>query len=194
MSSNNSGATSFAPADASDKVEFTITIVDPCETTTLADLTIATTDSTGPYSKAVIDKNTITVTFTRPTTTVETSTSIASVCGATSYSVAADNSGTAFSYASDAATTWAVISGPVTDTYTLTIDTAQEDDLIAAESSVTVPVYIKATLDNYTSRVSYTLLNVVINELICDCSLLAWDDPSDVTVSSNLSAGTTTSN
>jgi len=131
MSSNASGgATSFAPANAADKVEFTITIINPCTTTTLADLTVGTTDSSSPYSKAVTDGGSTTVTFTRPVTAVETSSGIAKVCGDTSYTIHSDNSGTNFSYTS----TWAVISGPVSDTYTLTIDTTADLSLIANEA------------------------------------------------------------
>jgi hypothetical protein len=86
-----------------------------------------------------------------------------------------------------------VISGPVSDTYTLTIDTTADSSLIANESSVTISLYIKATLDDYTSdnRESYTQVNIVINEVTCDCSAMAWDDPtSGVTVSSAILAGT----
>ena len=154
-------------------------------------ITVSGTDSSSPYSKAVTDGSSTTVTFVRPTTSVETSSGIVSVCGDTSYTLHSDNSGTAFTY--NAA--WAVITES-SGTYTLTIDTNQDVDLIANEASVTIAVYIKATLDNYTSynRESYTLVNIVINEVTCDCSSLAWDDPSSgVVVSSTLLAGTSAS-
>ena len=134
------------------------------------------------------DGSTTTVTFTRPTTSVEDSSAIASVCGDTSFSIHSDNSGSTFSY--DA--TWAAITGPSSGTYTLTIDTTADSTLIDDESSVTIPLYIKATLDDYTSdnREVYTLVNIVVNEIPCDCSSLAWDDPSSgVTVSSAILAG-----
>lgn len=193
MTSNGSGgATSFAPADASDKVEFTITIADPCRTTTLPTITVSGTDSSSPYSKALTDGSTTTVTFVRPTTPVEDANGIAAVCGDTSYTIHSDNSGTAFSYTAS----WAVITGPVSDTYTLTIDTNADDNLIANESTVTIPLYLKATLDDYTSytRESYTLINIVINEVTCSCTALAWDDPSSgVTVSSAILAAASSS-
>ena len=54
MTSNgSSGATSFAPTDSSDKVEFTITIANPCLTTTVNTLTVSGADSSSPFSKAV---------------------------------------------------------------------------------------------------------------------------------------------
>lgn len=94
------------------------------------------------------------MTFVRPTTSAETSSGITAVCGDTSYTLHSDNTGNTHSYNAN----WAVISGPVTDTYTLTIDTTADTNLIANEASVTIPVYIKATLDDYTTytRESYT--------------------------------------
>ena len=87
------------------------------------------------------------MTFVRPTTTSEDSNAITEVCGATSYSLHSDNTGTAFTY--DAA--WAVITGPSSSTYTLTIDTTADLSLIANEAQVTIPIWIKATLDSYTA-------------------------------------------
>ena len=188
----SSGSTTFNPTDSSDKVEFTIVIANPCKTATVNTITVSSTDSSSPYSKSVTDGSTTTVTFVRPTTSVEDSSGIASVCGDTSYSLHSDNSGTAFTYNAS----WAVISGPVSNTYTLTIDTTADLSLIDNESSKTISVYIKATLDDYTSdnRESYTQVNIVINEVTCDCSALAWDDPtSGVTVSSTILAGTSAS-
>ena len=54
MTSNGSaGATTFAPADAADKVEFTIIIADPCKTTTVNTITVTGADTSGPYSLGV---------------------------------------------------------------------------------------------------------------------------------------------
>ena len=128
----------------------------------------------------------------RPTTPAEDSNGIEAVCGDTSYSIHSDNSGSSFTY--NAA--WAVITGPSSDTYTLTIDANADDNLIANEASVTIPLYLKATLDDYTSytRESYTLINIVINEITCSCTALAWDNPSSgVVVSSAILAGASSS-
>jgi len=170
-----SGATSFTPANAADKVEFTLAIANPCRTTTLSTITVTGADSSSPYSKGVTDGTTGTVTFVRPTTTVETSTLIDSICGETSYTIHSSNAGANFSY--NAA--WAVITESA-GTYTLTIDTTADLTLIANEDTVTLNLWIKATLDDYTgyTRESYTAVNIVISEITCVCTALAWDDPS----------------
>ena len=184
----------FAPANALDKVSFTITIEDPCRTTTVNDIVMTGAGTAGAYTISVVDGTTGTFTFVRPTTTVETETGIAAVCGTTSYSIHNSNSGGTFSY--NAA--WAVITGPTTaGVYTMTIDTNQDLTLIAAEASVTHNMFIKATLDDYTTytREVYTAVNIVITQAGCDCSALAWDVPTtgvDVT-SSSIMAGTSTS-
>ena len=166
----------------------TFTITNPCKTTTVNTITVTGADSSGPYSKSVTDGATTTLTFVRPTTQAETDAGISAVCGETSYTLHSDNSGSTHSYNAN----WAVISGPVSDTYTLTIDTTADSSLIANESSVTIALYIKATLDDYTSdnRESYTQINIVINAAACDCSALAWGDPADVVVSTTILAGT----
>ena len=107
----------------------------------------------------------------------ENTNKISQVCGTTSYSLHSNNSGATHSY--NAA--WAVISAPSSQgVYTLTIDTTKDTNLIADESTVTIPLYIKATLDDYTNEaiVSYTLLNVVINEVTCNCAAMAHSNPS----------------
>ena len=174
-------SSSFAPVDANDKVSFTITVVDPCKTTTVNAIVITGAGSAGSYTISVTDGNTGTFTFVRPTTTVETDTGIASVCGATSYTIHKDNAGGTFTF--NAA--WAVITGPdSTGKYTLTIDTNKDLTLIANEASMTYNLFIKAKLDDYTAdtREVYTSVAVVINSATCDCSPLAWDDPSSAGV------------
>lgn len=103
--------------------------------------------SVGAYTIAVTDGQTTTFTFVRPTTTVEDDTGIASVCGTTSYTIHNNNSGGSFSYSAS----WATITGPATSTYTLTIDTTADLNLIDDSASVTHNLFIKATLDDYTA-------------------------------------------
>jgi hypothetical protein len=192
--SKYTGGSSQAFAPGSDKVSFTIQIINPCLTTTLNTITISTTTSSSPYSKAVTDGSTMTVTFVRPTTAAEASNGVVSACGATSFSLHSNNSGGSHTY--NAA--WAVITGPTAaGVYTLTIDTTADTNLISTESTVTIPLYIKATLDDYTSQsiVSYTLMNVVVNEVTCSCSAMQWSNPTsgiDIT-SSVIYAGTSES-
>ena len=133
------------------------------------------------------------MTFETPSNNVKTFTEGAKECGTVEYSIHSDASGAYFSY--DPA--WAVISG--TNPYTLTIDTSQDLNLISnSEVSKTIPIYIKAKFDseyNAKQTVSYTQIDIVIEQsLSCDCSYLAWDDPSSgVTVAEPILAGTSTS-
>ena len=70
-----------------------------------------------------------------------------------------------------------MITGPVSGTFTLTIDTTADLNLIANEASVTHNMYIRSTLDDYTSdgRKSYTQINIVISATGCNCAALGWD-------------------
>ena len=191
-SKGSSGSTSFSPADSSDKVEFTIVVSDPCKTATVNTMTVSGTDYSSPYSNSVSNRSSTSLTFFRPTTTVKTSSDILSVCGDTPNTLHSDISGNTYSYTS----TWAAISGPVSDAYTLTTDIAADSTLIDNELSKTISICIKEMLDDYISdnRKSYTQVNIVINEITCDRSAMAWDDPtSGVTVSSAILAGTETS-
>ena len=109
---------------------------------------MSATGSSSPYSKAVTMGETTTVTFVRPTTTVETNTGIPSVCGSSSYSIKSSNAGADFTYNSS----WAVITGPSSSgVYTLTINTAVDLTLIDSDTTRTIPVYLKAILNNYTA-------------------------------------------
>ncbi len=129
------------------------------------------------------------MTFARPMTTVETATNRVKVCGETSYSIHSDASGANFSY--NAA--WAVITGPVAGVYTLTFDSTVDLTLIDSEASKQIDVYIKATLDDYTSdnREVYTKLEVTIGEITCNCAALGWDAPltASVTIGSEIMVG-----
>ena len=84
-----------------------------------------------------------------------------------------------------------MISGPSSSTYTLTIDTTKDLTLIDNETSKTISVYIKATLDDYTAqnRESYTQIDIVISQTGCNCALLAWDDPSSGVPGGDIAAG-----
>ena len=129
-----------------------VDIVNPCETTTINSLVF----TGGSYSAGVLtvtDTQQASVTFPRPTTTAEDSNAVVSVCGATSYTVHNDQSGGTFAYDAN----WAVIDTS-TNPITFTIDTAADTSLIDSETSKTITVYIKASLDDYTSytRETYT--------------------------------------
>ena len=61
----------------------------------------------------------------------------------------------------------------------MTINTNADLTLIANEASVTHNMFIKATLDDYKadSRQVYTAVDIVINQVACDCSSLKWQNP-----------------
>ena len=190
--SKYTGGSSQAFANAGgNTVGWTITIVNPCATTTLNTITV-TGAGTSPYTKSVTDGTASTFTFVRPTTVAEDTNGIASVCGATSYTIHNDNAGGTFSYTAS----WAVISGPDgSGTYTMTIDTTADTSIISTEASVQLTMYIRATLDDYNTIKSDTLITITVNEATCNCAALAWDNPTtgvDVT-SSVIFASTSTS-
>jgi len=144
-SNGPAGSTTFTPASDSEKTVFTVIITDPCATATINSLVFS------PSSISVVDKQTATTTFSDPTNSVmDTHSDPALLCGSTSYQIFLDTSDTALTLA------WAVLSGPVSGVYTITIDTTVDLSLIADEASVTHSLQIKSTLDSYTARTAYT--------------------------------------
>jgi len=120
------GSSTFTPAADSDRVLFTITITDPCETATITALTFA------PTSISVQDGATATTTFSVPTNSVMVAHSDpALLCGNTAFALYADTSDTAIT------TGWVALSGPVNNVYTITVDTKKDLTLIGAAASVT---------------------------------------------------------
>ena len=94
------------------------------------------------------------------------------LCGTTSFGVFTDTSDTAVP------NNWAVITGPVNGVYTVLVDTTKDLTLIDNEASVTHTLQLKSTLDSYTSQIKRTALTVSISAASCDCSALAWTNPS----------------
>lgn len=173
-SNGPAGSTTFTPSTDSEKVVFDITVTDPCTTATINSLVYS------PTSVSVTDGASTTATFTVPTNSVmDTHSDPALLCGETSFAIYKDNDGTDTIIPANAE--WAVLSGPVSGTYTITVDTTKDLTLIDGETSVTHTIYVKSTLDSYTARVAYTQLDVVVNSVGCQCSHLKWDNPSHVT-------------
>jgi len=116
----------------SDVVSFTIEIVNPCLLTSLNTITFTDVDATSPYfRKDVVDGNSVTVKFTRPTTATEDSVSPVLACGTTSYSIHSTAIGGAYSYDVKSA----VITGPVAGVYSFTVDTSQDLTMIGTDAS-----------------------------------------------------------
>ena len=125
-SNGPAGSTTFTPSVDGDKIVFTIVVTDPCVAATINSLTFA------PTTITVVDKGTATTTFSDPTNSVmDTHSDPALLCGSTSYELFSDTSDSALTSA------WAVLSGPVSGVYTITIDTTVDLTLIADEASVT---------------------------------------------------------
>lgn len=119
-SNGPAGSTNFPVSTDADKIVFTVVVTDPCVTATINALTFS------PSTISVVDKSTATTTFTVPTNSVmDTHNDPALLCGTTSYALYSDTSDTALTSA------WAVLSGPVSGVYTITIDTTVDLTLIA---------------------------------------------------------------
>lgn len=126
-----------------------------------------------------MDGSTATTTFTVPTNSVmDAKNDPALLCGTTSFALFEDTNETALS-----STNWAYITGPVSGVYTITVDTTRDLTLIASQASVSHPIQVRARLDSYTTRKTFTTLAITITQAGCDCSYLAWDNPSSVTAS-----------
>jgi hypothetical protein len=167
IASNGGSSTTFTPATDAERVVFTVTVVDPCDAATITALTFT------PSTIAVVDGLTASATFSVPTNSVMVAHSDpALLCGTTSFGIFTDTSDTAVP------NNWAVITGPVSGTYTVAVDTTKDLSLIANEASKTHTLQIKSTLDAYTSRTNYTPLTVSVSQTACDCSKLAWTNPS----------------
>ena len=113
--------------------------------------------SAGAYAKTIIDGSVAdsTITFVTPTDTATTT--YAAVCGEYTYSIHSDGAGANFAY--NAA--WAVIS-EATGTYTLTIDTREDLTIIGTEASKSIEVWIRARMNDYSSREIYTKIDFTI--------------------------------
>ena len=182
--SNFAGGASATFDGSSDKLSFTISILNPCLTTTVNAIVFSNAGSAGAYAKSIVDGTSdATITFVTPTDTATTT--YAAVCGDYTYSIHSDNTGANFSY--NAA--WAVITGPATNTYTLTIDTTQDLTLIGTTPSQLINVWIRARMNTYSDREIYTKIEVTITEASCSCASLALANPSaSVTVVSAIAA------
>ena len=157
----------FTPANDGEKVVFSITIVDPCAAATVTSLTFSSA------TIAVADGATATSTFTVPTNSVmEAHSDPALLCGTTSFGIFTDTSDTAVN------NNWAVITGPVSGTYTILVDTTKDLTLIDNQASVSIVLQVKSWLDSYTSQKVYTPITVSLSTASCDCSHLKWTNPS----------------
>ena len=127
-----------------------------------------------PASITVEDGSSATTTWTVPTTTVDDAANLLQACGPVTFALYADDSDTPLT------TNWAVISDPMSGTYTLTADTSLDLALIANEAEIDIPLWIKATLTNYPAVIKRDSITVKITEITCSCVHLLWDDPASI--------------
>lgn len=179
-SNGPAGASSFAHGGST--IGFSVTITNPCYTTSIPTLTF------NPSALlSVTDGATGSIEFVRSTNGVETSTGVALICGDYAFEVYQDTSDTALSAA------WVTISPHSTTpgTYTFDVDTTLDTTLITTQSSQDYTVYVKAYLVDYTDIVTYTAKIVQVVAATCDCTALAWDNPSAITPTIQVNIGST---
>jgi hypothetical protein len=87
---------------------------------------------------------------------------------------------------------WAYVETTNTiDLFNIVVDTNVDLTLIGVESSVVKTIYIKTTLTDYPNVFSYNQVDVEITAAACDCSLLAWDNPTTSTPTIFVGTGST---
>ena len=161
------GTTSFTPSD----VSFEIVLTNPCLTASIG------TAVFDPTSITVVHGSTATAAYTVPNDSVDTSTGLTggTYCGTRSYAIVnnADDSSVAAYATVDTSTT----SGSVT----LTIDSSNFPSVPTADTTVTLK--ITTTYSVWTSNAGRTdTIDVTITPTACDCSFLAWTDPTKATL------------
>lgn len=183
ISSNGpAGSSTFTLNQVNDQVSFSVTVTDPCSASTASALVFRDpANSSSVTTMAVTDGLSITVDIDAPTNSFSTSEGVADRCGKMTASVYTNNDGTD----TNPTNNWASLSGPdaTTGKYVLTIDTTADLSLIAAEAQVSHVIYVKTTLSDYSSQTQYSAFTVVIDEATCDCTHLAWTNPSATAVS-----------
>jgi ribosomal protein L11 len=158
-----------------DTISFTITIIDPCETTVINDAVFS------PTTITVTNGATATATFNEVTDTVEVANNIDTLCQQRSYTLLeADGTTAAVFLALTGAT-----GGPYTITASPTLDTQVG----------THNLKLKTTLTAYPSNSNnnkITTIPVVVSAASCDKTKLGWVATPAVTKTVNVAAGATT--
>lgn len=166
-SNGPAGSSTFAASGAT--ITFTITITNPCWTTTIPQI-----NTFNPATAmTVVNGASVVQEYTRPVNGVETSTKRALICGAYAFEVYQDTSDTALSV------NWIKIAekSGSPGQYLFTADTSVSLTLLTNVSPRSYTVQIKAYLVDYPVVKTYTTKTVEITGATCDCSKLAWDAP-----------------
>jgi hypothetical protein len=152
---------------AAPDVSFTVTVVNPCLTTAITDITFS------PASLSVADGSTTTASFTIPQDAIDSANTIQDLCGAKEYAVYDT---------STLVTTWASIAAHASTarTYVLTIDTTQ---LAYSSSTISKTLTVKTTFTDWAGNAgnSASQITLQVTSTSCDCTAMAWTAPSIAT-------------
>lgn len=171
VASNPGGSQTFTAA-GSGTITFTVTITNPCWTTSIPQLIFSPAATLG-VTHGLSD----TQEFVRPISAVETSTRNTLVCGTYEYVVYTDQSTTVPTHP------WVTIAEKANTpgTYVITADTAVDLTLMTTVSPRTYNYYVKSYLSLYTNVSTYTAKTIAITAPACSCASLAWDAPAIAT-------------
>lgn len=131
---NNAGTATFN----ADPVDLTVTITNPCETTTIEDITFTTT----PLE--VVNGETGFTEWTMPVTALDIAKVDTDLCGDVSFEVLLDG----------VAVVWASTSNEGSNTWRLNIDTTQDLNLLGVDLEKDYAMTLRATLDEYSAQVT----------------------------------------
>jgi hypothetical protein len=163
---NNGGTATFNMDTGADLVELTVTITNPCESTTIEDITF----TTAPL--VVINGETGFTEWTMPVTALDTAKVDTDLCGDVSFEVLLDG----------VAVVWASTSNQGSNTWRLNIDTREDLTLLGDLTEKDYAMTLVGTLDEYSTFVTRDFaFTVTITETVCDCELLLWNNPAAVT-------------
>ena len=125
------GSTTFTPSGDSEKIVFTVTIEDPCLTATIPDADLQDSNPASVTSMTLTMGDAGSVTFSAATDSVTTLySSTIGLCGSVQYELVETNDGSDTAISTAAFT----IAGPVSNVYTVHVDTNQDLNLIANEA------------------------------------------------------------
>ena len=143
---NNGGTTSFQMNNAGNNevVSFDIRVTNPCWSTTIDSISF----SANPLP--VTDGQVASATWAMPATSTDTATGLQAACGSMTFEVFTNANG------ADTApsNSWAVIEY-VPGQWSLKVDTTLDLSLIYTQASVTHNLFIKITMDDYTTITEY---------------------------------------
>ena len=147
-----------------DTISFTVTIIDPCETTTVNDAVFS------PTTLTVTNGVTADMTFTEVTDSVEVANNIDTLCQGRTYTLLMDDESTAADFIA--------LTGTAPGPYTITASPTLDSQVGTHQFK------LKTELDAYPGNANsphYTAIPVVVQGASCDQNALGWLSSSQVT-------------